>query len=118
MSSDAVGMRAIDCDATAVPGPGGRNTAAILAIVFHAGVSFTVLLTQETDPDEIDAATKRDQKIILRTTWRTRHGVASALETEFTPSGRLREARSGSLVPVDNAVPSMQTPVDTRRRRG
>lgn len=48
--------------------------------------------------------------LVVRTTWK-RDRFVSVMETEFSATGLLREARFSSLVPAVNSIPSMDVPV-------
>lgn len=67
------------------------------------------ILLEEEEEVERDGETGRERKVIMRSTWKADQ-VMSMMETEFTPFGRLREARFSSLVPAVNTIPSMATP--------
>ena len=71
-----------------------------------------VTLSIYLEDDDVEAARAAGaagsrQKTIIRTTWGASDDTTSCMETEFTPCGKLREARSCVLIPADNEVPSM-----------
>ena len=50
------------------------------------------------------------RRLVARTTWKAEK-FHSAMETEFSATGELTEARFSSLVPAQNSIPSMNVPV-------
>eukprot|EP00892_Ulva_mutabilis_P006349 jgi/Ulvmu1/4086/UM019_0065.1 len=72
-------------------------------------VTVTLMMAPER-PQHRQEGDEEPMALVVRSTWK-RDTFVSVMETEFTASGVLREARFSSLVPAVNSIPSMQVPV-------